>query len=508
MPVAGRRRTARRVPLLALFATVGAAGMLLPAALAMLRDDEDVARPFFYAAIAIVLTCGLITLARGAGTTARPARSQLAALLGAFTILPFALAVPFAEVTGAPLGDAAFEMVSALTTTGATLFSPWEIGGPAHLWRATVGWLGGLFMWVAAAAVLAPMNLGGYEVAADGPIGARRAGRRGRDDVGERLARFARQLFPVYLGLTLALWVAMIVAGETPLRALILSMSTLSTSGITASNTGPSGSSGLMGEVLVALFLVFALSRATFADESRTAAVSRLRGDPEMRLAGMLLLAVPGFLFLRHFFGAADTGAAQPDDAVRAVSALWGSGFTTLSFLTTTGFVSDEWAQAARWSGLSTPGVILMALALVGGGVATTAGGVKLFRAYALGKHSLREMERLVLPSSVGGAGMVARRIRQAGARAAWVFFMLFALSLAATCLGLAAIGVPLDEALILTVAALSNCGPVALIAGAEPIVMAELPGAAKVVIAAAMVVGRLEALAIVALLNPDLWRN
>ena len=61
--------------------------------------------------------------------------------------------------------NAYVEMVSCLTTTGATLYDdPGRLAPPLHTWRATVGWLGGLIMWVGAIAVLAPMALGGFEV--------------------------------------------------------------------------------------------------------------------------------------------------------------------------------------------------------------------------------------------------------------------------------------------------------------------------------------------------------
>jgi trk system potassium uptake protein TrkH len=147
-------------------------------------------------------------------------------------------------------------------------------------------------------------------------------------------------------------------------------------------------------------------------------------------------------------------------------------------------------------------------MAVMGGGVATTAGGVKLLRVYALYKHGLREMDRLVHPSSVGGQGQMARRMRREGASIAWVFFMIFALSIAVVMTGLAAAGLGFEGAVILSVSALSTTGPVALIAGGEPISYAALPDAAKLIIAAAMVLGRLETLAIIALLNPDFWRS
>ncbi|MCB2123923.1 MAG: TrkH family potassium uptake protein, partial [Rhodobacteraceae bacterium] len=173
-----------------------------------------------------------------------------------------------------------------------------------------------------------------------------------------------------------------------------------------------------------------------------------------------------------------------------------------------TGFESAGWAAARSWSGLATPGLILAGLAVIGGGVATTAGGVKLLRVYALYRHGEREIERLVHPSSIGGAGVSARRLRRQGAQMAWVFFMLFAISIAVTMLALSLSGLDFERTTVLSVAALSTTGPLATVAGSSPIDWALLDAWAKSVLAAAMVLGRLETLAIIALLNPDFWRS
>ena len=144
----------------------------------------------------------------------------------------------------------------------------------------------------------------------------------------------------------------------------------------------------------------------------------------------------------------------------------------------------------------------------MGGGVATTAGGVKLLRVYALYKHGMREMDRLVHPSSVAGKGVAARRMRREGASIAWVFFMIFAISIALVMTALAAAGTSFEDAVILSVAALSTTGPVAVVAGESPINYVQLSDASKLIICGAMVLGRLETLAIIALLNPDFWRS
>jgi trk system potassium uptake protein TrkH len=61
---------------------------------------------------------------------------------------------------------------------------------------------------------------------------------------------------------------------------------------------------------------------------------------------------------------------------------------------------------------------------------------------------------------------------------------------------------------MILTIAGLSNTGPLASISGETATSYAALGVAPKAVFAAAMVVGRLELLALIALANPALWRG
>jgi trk system potassium uptake protein TrkH len=258
--------------------------------------------------------------------------------------------------------------------------------------------------------------------------------------------------------------------------------------------------------VLVFLFLVFALSRKTFAGAAQGGGVGATWRDPEFRMGMALVVVVPALLFLRHWLGALEVD--DENDLVAGLKAFWGALFSVGSFLTTTGFVSDDWLGSSQWSGLTTPGLILMGLALIGGGVATTAGGVKLLRVYALWKHGVRELEKLVDPHSVGGRGAVARHLRRKGAYIAWIFFMLFAMSIAVVMLALSLDGLALEDSVILSISALSTTGPVALVAGEAPLSYAELSDAARMILAAAMVLGRVETLAIIALLNPEFWRR
>ena len=93
------------------------------------------------------------------------------------------------------------------------------------------------------------------------------------------------------------------------------------------------------------------------------------------------------------------------------------------------------------------------------------------------------------------------------GAFIAWIFFMLFAMSLAGVTLLVTLTGASFDAAVVLSVATLSTTGPLIEHAADKPIHLIELGVAAKIILSGAMVLGRLETLAIIALMTPNLWR-
>lgn len=499
-----------RLPLFLSLVGLFSVAMFVPAVYGGLVRELVTARAFLYSGILGLIMFGLIAMAHAGRLPRHGALGPLMSLFSAFVFLPAILAVPFYEgLRTTTFLNAYVEMVSAITTTGATLFEdPARLNGPLHLWRAMVAWLGGMLMWISASAILAPLNLGGFEVTARAEPGqqvAREIGVTG-GEVRLRIAKVCGVLIPIYTGLTLLLWLLLIIGGDAPLIAVSHAMSIMATSGISPVGGLGGAASGMSGEVVMMLFMLFALSRLTFSTDTVTSEATGLLRDPEFRIGMALVIIVPSFLFFRHFLGAIDVESGA--NAGNAFRALWGGAFTVLSFLTTTGFTSANWPDAQYWSGLETPGLLLMGLALIGGGVATTAGGVKLLRVFALYRNGLREMERLVHPSSVSGAGTMGRRLQKDGAFIAWIFFMLFALTLALVTIALTAAGVAFDTALVMTVAGLATTGPVLNVAGDTPIRLIEMSAAAKGIFATAMVLGRLETLAIIALITPDLWHR
>jgi trk system potassium uptake protein TrkH len=501
-----------RLPFFVILMGLGAISMIVPAVHAVVMEDFNTMRVFFYGFILFSVLTVMLGLATAGYEPRSVARRQLVGLLAAFSALPIMFAVPFYEAVGnTTFLNAWFEMVSSFTTTGATVYdTAGRLTPSQHLWRGLVGWMGGLLVWVTAVSIFAPMNLGGFEVRASGNAGKGSAGAFSQiaqiADPSERMVRYTLTLTPIYVALTGGLWIGLVIAGEFPYIALIHAMSTLSTSGISPIGGLYFAASRLWGEVLIFCFFVFAMSRLTFSQGLIGERDHGLRRDPEFVTALVLIGSVTMLLFLRHFIGASDQ--TEPSSLREIASAFWGALFTVASFLTTTGFESHFWDGATVWSGLRTPGLFLIGMALIGGGVATTAGGVKLLRIYALYRHGEREQERLLHPSSIGGGGRDARRIRKQGAYISWVFFMLFALSIAAVMLMLSLTGVQFETAMVLAVSALSTTGPLASVAAETPIAYSGIPDAAKAILAFAMVLGRLETLAIIALFNPEIWQR
>ncbi|MSU91414.1 TrkH family potassium uptake protein [Rhodobacteraceae bacterium 2CG4] len=501
------QRTGLRFPTTVNLVLITSVLMLAPLAHAIWQEDWRAARAFFYSGALSAVIAVMVGLALAARAAPASSTAVLVRLLLAYALLPAVMAAPVSLlVPSISYGQAYFEMMSSLTTTGATVLSDVAtVPESVHLWRAICGWAGGLLILVVAVAILEPMKLGGFELeAAIAPGRSLRRQSLGGGGTGERLWHHARNVAPVYAALTAVLTFGLLLAGDRLLVALSHAMSVMSTSAITPLESLSEAKSGYAGEVLIFLFLLLALSRNSIQLSRSESGRGPLR-DPEYRLAAVIVLSVSGLLFARHFFGAVDV--EEQGNLRAAATALWGGLFNVLSFLSTTGFESRDWAEARDWSGLETPGLILLLLCLVGGGVATTAGGVKLLRVYALYKHGVREMQRLIHPNSVGGAGITARRIRREGALIAWVFLMMFLLGMSLLLLVLTALGQNFDDALALSVAALSNTGPAAQLLNPEFSYTA-LDPATRAVLSVAMVFGRVEVLVFVSLLNPDFWRR
>ncbi len=494
-----------QVPVLVVMIGMTGVSMLVPAVQGFVLQQAPVGRAFLYSALVIILLSALLAIATSRPMRRNPVRGLFPLLGAIYLALPAIMAVPLVEVLGIPFTDAWFEMISSFTTTGATLIdTPRRVAEPVHLWRAMAGWAGGLFVLVSATALLAPLGLGGFEMIRPPRAGTGLAQVEPGQGHGQRLLAHSRVILPWYAGLTVALWLGQVVLGVPGFRALVHAMSTLSTSGILPRET--LGGVGILAEAVIFLFLILGLSRSLLPNPALRTRRRSFRPGPELMVAAFIVALVTATVAARHWLGAFE--AAEGENLPALGRAIWGMAFTGLSFLTTTGFVSQDWIAIRLWSGLAPPGLVLMGLAIIGGGVATTAGGVKLLRVYALARMGRLELERMIYPSMVVGGGETARFLVTGGARAAWLFAMVFALSAAVLVAVLMLLGMSFETGLIFTFAAITTTGPLVQVAGDLPLHWSLLSDPAKAVLALGMILGRLEILALLALLMAQFARD
>jgi trk system potassium uptake protein TrkH len=516
-----------RLPVVPLSLGVLALAMLGPGLFGLIQHDWHSARTFLYCAIFTGFACATLAMALGLRRNDGAARNELGdlvicwALVPLFAAAPLWLRTPYIGAWGAW-----FEMVGAFTTTGGTAYAdPGNVPDAIHLWRGMVAWLGGLVTLVAAFAILAPRNLGGFEVSihsagATGQQGGRRGAQKPETGGGgivsnlgtstprldERIARTLRLVLPVYGALTAVLTFLFWAFGQDGLRAVVHAMAIVSTSGISPDAGGLSATPNFHVELVAALFMVLAATRLTYAETRRFGNIERWRRDPELKLMALLVATATLALFLRHWFGALTIDLG--DQSSEALPAIWGAVFTSLSFLTTTGFESASWHSARDWSGLANPGLILLGLCAIGGGAATTAGGIKLVRGYALLRHGYRELERIAQPNSVLATGTRLRGILREGAFLAWTFVMLYIMAIFVALIALTLTGMAFQDSLVAAIAAISNTGPAFAVVSPGDIDFSRLSESQRTILAATMILGRIETLAVISLFNTDTWQQ
>ena len=143
-----------------------------------------------------------------------------------------------------------------------------------------------------------------------------------------------------------------------------------------------------------------------------------------------------------------------------------------------------------------------MGLCLFGGGVATTAGGVKLLRISILFSAFSNETGKLLHPSSVVVKKINPRKDLEISVFMAWVFFMLFMVSTATLTIILTVFELRFEDALLLAVACLTTTGPIIEMVELNSFFIIELSIFSKIALIIGMVLGRLEILVALSLIT------
>ncbi|HHQ41679.1 MAG TPA: potassium transporter [Chromatiales bacterium] len=465
------------------------ATMLPPAAVGLLAGDGDY-RPFLAAFAATFLTGLVLWLPVARVRREMRLRDGFVvvvlfwSVLGLFGALPLYLS----ESLDISLTDAAFESISGLTTTGATVLTGLDTLPRSILWyRQQLQWLGGMGIIVLAVAVLPMLGVGGmqlYKAETPGPMKEAK--------LTPRITETAKALWYVYVGLTAACALAYWLAGMEPFDAVAHAFSTVAIGGFSTHDLSIGYFNSAAIEAVAVVFMLLAgMNFALHFLAWRRRSLRPYLGDPEARtylaVLGVVAVITVAYLYATRTFPG--FGAA-----------LHHGIFQTVSIGTTTGFTT---AQYHLWPGFLP--VLLIFLSFIGGCAGSTGGGMKVIRFALLLRQGGREVMRLVHPSAEIAIKLGGRPVPGHVVDAVWGFFAAYVASFSLMLLALMALGLDQVTAFSAVAATMNNLGPGLGEVGAN---YALLSAPAKWILCFAMLLGRLEIFTLLVLFTPAFWRK
>jgi len=400
-----------------------------------------------------------------------------------FGCLPFYFSPWYSELT-----DAFFEAASGFTTTGATVLDRVEVlSQPIQLWRCFSHWLGGMGIVLLGLAILPLVGEGGMHLYRAEFSGAK------SQRVTPRVLETTKALWKIYFLLTLLEILALWLAGMDGFEAVCQSFSTLSTGGFSTRTASIAGFGSPVIEYIVIVFML--LGGMSFIQHYRLWIEHQPRsvwGDYELRTYLLLILAATAVI----------TGVLVWKNHLDMESAFRAALFQVTSILTTTGFVTDDYANWYPFCQLT-----LLMLMFVGGCTGSTSGGIKVARTLLLRRVVNREFRRMVEPQGVFPIRLGGEATPELAVNGLLNMVYLAWLVIIFGWILVAASGVDLVTALSAVVTCVFNCGPG--LGGVGPTQsFAHLPRLAKWVLSFSMIIGRLEFYTLLVVLTPPFWRR
>lgn len=470
----------------AVFAIYLSAAMFIPAAVDLFYGNDDWKAFAFSALLMGGLALGIALSTQG---HVPPANTRFGFILVNMLWVTLALAgtVPFmVSSLDLSLTDAIFESVSGVTTTGSTVINGLDHVPPGILmWRSLLTFMGGLGVIALGLFLLPFLNIGGvsYFKIESSDI---------EDRPFERFHTFALSLIGIYTVLVVACSICYTAAGMDAFHAINHAMSTVATGGFSTHDTSfirYADNPAILWTGIIFMFiggLPFSIM-ILFAVRGRFDALR----DPQIRVyAGYcLVFAVAVAIYLRVTMG------------MPFFTALTHSAFNLISIITTAGFASDDYSM---WGPFAV--VCAFVATFLGGCSGSTTGGIKAYRFLILFELMANGLRRLIYPNTVMPVRYGDRTVDADMQRAVILFIASFLVLWVITIILLGATGLDFITAVTGSLTSLTNVGP-----GLGPIIgpvgnFSSLPDAAKWICAAAMLLGRLEILAVLVVFTPTFW--
>lgn len=397
--------------------------------------------------------------------------------------------MPFVITDAIPsVVDAAFEVLSGFTTTGASILDdPARLPPALLLWRATTQWVGGMGIVALSVAILPALGAGGnflFQAEVPGPES---------EKLMPRISSTAKVLWAIYLGLTVVQFLLLWAADMTPLDAICHTFATVATGGF-GTRADSLASFGPAVQWIVIVFMFLAGVNFVMLLQVIRGRFDRVFGNIELRTYALITVgAAAAFAIVL---------ATRIDGAPGFEPLLRDSLFTTVSLLTSTGFVTADYQL---WP--SSLHVIVLLIMFCGACAGSTGGGAKVVRIVVAVKAGMREVRRLLRPRAVFVVKIGQRALAEDLVVKATGFFVLYLVSLFVGTLLLQLLGNSAITSLSAVLSCLSNIGP-GLDAVGPTSNYADLGSATKLVLMSAMLLGRLEFYCVIVLLVPLAWRR
>jgi trk system potassium uptake protein TrkH len=473
--------------ILGLFAILFSATLVAPILVAWIYHEPDLS-PFVYpmaGSLAIGLLFSLTGLRRHAELSVRDGFL----IVALFWLLVSALgAWPFVLGAGLTPIEALFESASGFTTTGATVITDLDqLPHSLLFYRQQIQWLGGMGVVVLGLAVIPLLGIGGmqlYRAEAPGPL---------KDEkLTPRLLHTARNLWLLYLSLTLACALGYWLAGMDAFDALAHSLSTVSTGGFSTRDESIGYyESPAIEAVAVVFMLLAAINFAVHFLVWRKRDPRLYVKDPEVRA---FLLFCIGIVLLVALMLWAD------GDYVGLHLHLREAAFEVVSLVTSTGFGIVDYAH---WPDFLP--ILLIAISFVGGCGGSTAGGIKVMRVLLLVKQGLYEVQRLIHPHAMLPVRLGHRVVEPVLIQAVWGYFAVYLITFSLLSLLMIHTGLDPVSAFTAVATSINNLGPGL---GEVTYNFATVTDGGKLLAVIAMIMGRLEIFTILVLLSPSFWRG
>lgn len=405
-------------------------------------------------------------------------------ILSLFGMLPFIFCRTHLGVT-----DAFFETMSGFTTTGATVLNTYE--GIPHsilLWRCLLQWIGGLGILLFTIAIVPMLNYqGGMQLFNAEVTGLT------HDKIRPRIGSTSKDLWAVYAIFTIVAIVMLAFSDMGIFNAICYGLSTMSTGGFASHDFSLDEWESLYIKVVIMFFMFVGSVNFTLVFRGATGQFRQIWKNEVLRtFVGAILicyvLLTINVIVSDHMHEWQDLTI---DPLFQAVSLLSSTGLTEADFF--------DWGPIAF--------VLLILMMGIGGCSGSTSGGAKIDRIMVLYKFLKNEFYRLMHPNSVKTVSMNGKGTPTPLLQKTLAFLFLYLIVILIGGVVLSIVGLPLSDSFLCSLSMVSNTGIGTDITGINGN-YEFVSDAAKWVLTALMLIGRLELFTVLILFTRGFWKK